>query len=124
MIWRFPAAILRVIDGDTFEAMVDRGFRDASRKTFRLLGSELGVDAFEMRAADPELRALAILGKARFVELAPAGATVEIVSEKGAAQILPDSFGRWLAQCVNADGVNIGDTLLAEGLAKPYVKGW
>ena len=123
MIWEFPATMLRVVDGDTFEAMIDRGFRDYSRKSFRLLGSAHGVDTYEVRDPDPLKRALAQLGKARFMELAPVGSAIWIVSEKPDAQILPDSFGRWLAQCLNADGVNIGDTLLSEELAIPYVKG-
>lgn len=122
MIWRFPAVIIRAVDADTFEAMVDRGFRDFSRKTFRLMGSEHGVDAYEMRDPDPGKRALAVLGKARFLELAPVGSTVTIASHKGSNQILPDSFGRWLAEVVTEDGTNVGDALIAEGLAVPYSK--
>lgn len=118
--WQFPGIMVRIIDGDTAYVRCDLGFYIERLDRFRLLGSQGGVNAYEMHDKDPVKRALALKGAARFNEMAPPGSSVLVVSDKAPAQ---EGFGRWLCQIVTADGQNVGDVLLAEGLAVPYVKG-
>ena len=120
--WRFPAWIVSWTDGDTAVCRINRGLDDESTRRVRLLGSVEGAQAYELRDKDPQRRALAVLGKARSIELAPPGAPVILLAEARSGDIKPDGFGRLLAQMTNADGVNVGDALLAEGLAVPYAK--
>lgn len=119
----FRAQCLRVIDGDSYYLYVDGGFHSYRQERFRLIG----VDTPELRSKDEPERQRAQEAKV-FVEgilkptplPAPGGAwPLRIVTFKD-----PDNFGRYLAEVYykDDDGVehNLGDELLAKGLAKPY----
>lgn len=118
--WLYRATVVHVVDGDTIDLDVDLGFYIRRIDRFRLIGSAGGVDTPELHASDPAIRERARAAKARMAALCPAGAPVFTVTEKAPAQ---DGFGRWLCQVITADGLNVGDTLLAEGLAVPYRRG-
>jgi len=122
-VWRFPAWVVSWRDGDTAVCRINRGLDDESVRAVRLLGSVYGVQCYEMHDKDPQKKALAILGKARSIELAPPGAPVILLAEARSGDIKPDSFGRLLCQMITADRTNVGDVQLAEGLAVPYEKG-
>ena len=47
--WLYPCRVLRVIDGDTVEVLLDRGFHDYAQRSVRLLG----VNCPEIHAPDP-----------------------------------------------------------------------
>jgi len=47
--WQFLAEVTNIVDGDTFDVKLDRGFRDASVKRLRLHG----IDTEEMNDKDP-----------------------------------------------------------------------
>lgn len=88
MLYFFKAKVLRVIDGDTFEVMVDQGFRTYRKEKIRLLG----VDAPETRTLNLEEK---MLGE-------KVAAQVERTLEKHKNEVYistwtQDSFGRWLA---------------------------
>lgn len=117
MTYDYRATVIRWVDGDTVDAKVDVGFYLSAALRFRLLGSNGGVDTPELRAKDPAVRQAAMAAKARSLELAPAGGDVRMLTEKA------DEFGRWLARITLADGRDLGDVLLAEGLAVRYVRG-
>jgi micrococcal nuclease len=47
MIYIYKAELIRVVDGDTVELMIDQGFSNFTKQTMRLYG----IDAPEMRTA-------------------------------------------------------------------------
>lgn len=116
-MYDYRGTIIRWVDGDTMDAQVSLGFYLTATLRFRLLGSKGGVDTPEMNAKDPAVRQAAMAAKARSMELAPASSDVRLLTEKA------DEFGRWLARVVLSDGRDLGDVLLAEGLAVRYVRG-
>ena len=103
-------------DGDTLTVIrLTRTGRDsvtADRVTVRLAH----IDAPESRGGTPESKAAARAARDRLRVLAPPGAAA-VMYDLG-----PDKYGRTLAQ-VNVGGVNLGETLLREGHAKPYEGG-
>ena len=74
------------------------------------------IDTPELRGGTEQSRAAARVARDRLRSLAPAGASA-VLYDLG-----PDKYGRTLAQ-VDVAGVNVGETLLREGHAKPYEGG-
>jgi len=111
--YTYRAKVIRVVDGDTIDAVVELGFHVSATLRFRILG----VDAAERNAKTAE-------------ERASAQKAVEFVSERLLAKSVivqttkADSFGRWLASVFHANGngvwVDIAAEMLAEGIAVPY----
>lgn len=119
-MWEYRATIERVVDGDTFDATLDLGFYTWRHERLRLLGSFCGVNTPEMHAADPAVRARANAAKTRVLDLMPMGSVVTVRTHRQEAGDPKDGFGRFLAEVILKDGTNLGDLLLAEGLAVPY----
>jgi endonuclease YncB( thermonuclease family) len=117
-LFYYLGTVITWIDGDTNDVLVDGGFKIYTKQRFRLLASTGGVDTYELHDKDPAKRLLAQQGKARSIELAPPGSIVAVRSVKAPKT---DSFGRWLAEIVTTNGQSVGDVLLAEGLAVPWV---
>jgi endonuclease YncB( thermonuclease family) len=113
-LFYYLGTVQRWIDADSVDILVDLGFGDYSKRTFRLIGSAHPVDAYELHDRDPAKRLLAQQGHARSRELAPEGSVVGIRSVKGPRT---DGFRRWLAEILTNDGLSVGDVLLSEGLA-------
>lgn len=81
--------IVKIVDGDTFDLVVDPGFRLAYADRFRLFGWDT-----------PELRAGSELERTE-AQRAHQVATVWINADPGALMVRThkaDSFGRWLAE--------------------------
>lgn len=103
------AALVRVVDGDTAEIIIDMGNRIRWTQVFRLYG----IDTPERRQPGH--------GEAtdRLTELLKRGLS-RVETHK------PDKYGRWLAVLwVAVDGgeLNVNETLVAEGLAREYFGG-
>jgi micrococcal nuclease len=113
-MWEYRATVVRWVDGDTLDAVVDLGFYTYTTQRLRLLSSTGGVDTAELHSPDAQKRMLAVKAHIRVQELAPAGAVFTARTSKGDPK---DSFGRFLAQVVLTDGRGVGDVLMAEGLA-------
>lgn len=109
----YRATVTNVVDGDTFDAVVDLGFNVQTRIRFRMLG----LDTAELSSPDPGQRVLAI--KARtFLTNAALNQQATIHSHKA------DKYGRWLAELfIDGKPLSINNQLLLEGLAKPYFGG-
>ena len=110
MSYEYKATVVRWIDGDTVELVVDVGFHITYRDHFRLIGIDT-PERGRPGAAEAHARAEA---------LAPVGTEVMIATEKS------DKYGRWLAN-VYPDAVpivsnqrTVNGILIAEGLAKLY----
>lgn len=106
------ATVERVIDGDTFVAVVDLGYDVMTRVRIRLAG----VDTPELRGGSEEERARAVEAR-DFVAGAILGRSVRIQALK------KDSFGRHVSLVWYGDGRrNLSDELLERGLARKYVR--
>lgn len=104
------AVIVRVIDGDTITVDLDLGFRVWFRETVRLAG----IDAPEMRGAN---KTAGLAAKEFLESLLSAGRPVTIQSRKGNAN---DKYGRWLAQVLLMNGVDVSKQMIKAGHATEY----
>lgn len=102
----YRAVVRHIVDGDTFDVLVDLGFNQYAYQVIRLAG----IDAPEKnRAATKE----AGLAAKHFLEgLLPLGTQVLLMTDPD-----PDSFGRYIAIVDRADGVEINQALLDAGHA-------
>lgn len=115
-MYDYRAEVVRWVDGDTVDLMVDLGFTVLMVTRFRLLG---------VNTPETNRKASREAGKAAtaFVEsLAPVGSTVLVQSHK------TGKFGRWLATVYPMGGEgnpleSVNDALLRHGHAEPYFGG-
>ncbi len=121
-LWNYKATIARWIDGDTVEVTVDLGFYTYRKERLRLVGSILGVDTPELSSKYPAVVERAKLAHKYAITLAPPGSEVIVITSRPVAGDTKDGFGRFLAQVIVSNGVNVGDALLSEGLAEPYAR--
>lgn len=102
-MWEYRATVLRVVDGDTIDCSVDLGFCTYQHVRFRLAR----IDAPEPRGATRDE------GKAARLYLSALilGQSVTISSEK------TGSWGRWIAEVIGPDRLNVSDSLVLAGHA-------
>jgi endonuclease YncB( thermonuclease family) len=99
--WHANAEIIRVIDGDSFKAKLDLGWRVFVEAVVRL--ADLNA---------PELdTAAGLAAGARLKELLPTGAQILVISTR------IDKYGRAAAFIRMPDGSDLGALLVAEGHA-------
>ena len=110
--YRYRATILEIVDGDTFDAMVDLGFQSFQWKRFRVYGidtPERGSDRWA--AAKEDLKKLLLRGN-----------NLRIATFKDRK----DKYGRYIADVVilNKDGYPawLSDEMLKLGNAVEYLK--
>ncbi len=131
--WHYRAQVVRVVDGDTIDVLIDKGFGDYRAERLRLLG--INTPELHPRSGTPEEReaerARAQAAKARVEELV-AGKEVVLRTSK------PDKYGRWLATVFMAEPdsaidkmgrliedlqpVSLNRLLVQEGHAVPYME--
>ena len=105
--YTYRATIVRWVDGDTVWLTIDLGFRMSATTDFRLYGintPERGQPGYAEATAQAKA-------------LAPVGSEVLVTTYKA-----PDKYGRWLAE-IFANGIDVNQTLITEGLAVPYFGG-
>ena len=116
------AICINVVDGDTWDLLVDRGFHDYKLARFRLFG----YDAYELRKGTPEEKEKGRDAKETCVEwLKPIGVQKIFDISTWPLRIRthrhPGNFGRWLADLWFKDDsgneVHLGDALVAAGVA-------
>lgn len=114
-MYYYRAKIVKVVDGDTVDLIVDLGFNVSVKERFRLYG----INTPETRTRDKEEKEKGLLAKARLQELidnCDGDLRIETKKDK------KGKFGRYLA--VLHDGINfinINDVLLLEGHAVEYM---
>ena len=64
-MYKYKAKVIRVIDGDTLDAMIDLGFNTWVKKRIRLSG----LDTCEVRTRDKAEKKKGLAAKARVVEV-------------------------------------------------------
>jgi len=105
-----PARVLKVIDGDTFDARVELkpGFRITTRVRVR------GIDAPELHAAACERERIGaeVAQRALRSILTEGGVTIRDLGE--------DRYGRLLGTVATRATPNVGDALIAKGLVRRY----
>jgi micrococcal nuclease len=105
-----PAEVVRVVDGDTVEVEAQIWLGQRVQVSVRLRG----VDTPELRGRCDAERQAAAKARARLTELVGGGA-VQL------ADVGYDKFGgRVLARMRNARGRDLGEALIADGLARAY----
>ena len=114
----YRAKLVKVVDGDTVDALIDVGFDIWFKKRIRFKG----VDTWESRTRNLEEKALGLKAKARTKEL------LEKVSSKSGYFRIKSyglgKYGRVLADVfiMDKDGKqwNVNETLITEGHAYIY----
>lgn len=112
MIGPFLALVLAVTDGDTFRARVEiwPGIEAVTAVRLR------GVDTPEIRGKCQAEKDRAIAARERLRTLLAAG-PVQL------SQVEPDKFAGRVDAKVTANGQDISQVLISEGLARPYAGG-
>lgn len=118
-LWHYRCKIVRVIDGDTAVAMIDKGFGNYQLENLRFWGintpelrprkgtdEEKEAEKVEARAAKARVEEL-ILGREVIIKTAKSG-----------------KFGRFLAEIYLPDDPTktVNDLLVEEGLAVEYMR--
>ena len=114
----YRAKLVRVVDGDTVDALIDVGFDIWFKKRIRFKG----VDTWESRTRNLEEKALGLKAKARTKEL------LEKISSKSGYFRLKSyglgKYGRVLGEIFIMDDKgkqwNVNETLIKEGHAYVY----
>jgi micrococcal nuclease len=110
-MYEYKAKVLKVLDGDTVDCMVDLGFNVWMKQRVRL--SE--IDAPEVRTKDLNEKELGIKAKDRVVELLYNNNNEFILISNSI-----DKYGRCLGTLVLNDGKRVKDILLEENLVDIY----
>ena len=104
--------MIRVIDGDTIEALIDLGFEIAIRKTIRLHG----INAPETRGGLKKEKEAGLRSKERLKELLEASNGDFILISHGVGK-----FGRCLGELyIKEHETSLNQQLINEGLAEEY----
>jgi endonuclease YncB( thermonuclease family) len=112
--WKVPAVVERVIDGDTFKALIDVGWGIFHRpkKGIRVLAA--GGDPFDTPERNDPAAYAAANAYARL--LLPVGGEVLIASYRITTDV--DDFGRTLAAVTLPDGRDYAAVMTAAGHVK------
>ena len=104
--------LVKVVDGDTVDVLLDLGFHTYVKKRVRLSG----IDAWESRTRNKEVKKLGLAAKARLKELCGDGEGL-VVECTGLGK-----YGRVLGILINVKqgNVNLNQMLVMEGHAKTY----
>ena len=110
-MYHYKAQLIRVVDGDTVDAIIDLGFDVHVKKRIRLYG----INAWESRTRDLNEKAKGLAAKVRLREILQAHDGMFHVISHGHGK-----FGRCLGEIVTTTG-NVNDMLVLEGHAVKYV---
>lgn len=115
-LYCYRATVLRVVDGDTIDVMLDLGFSVSLKERIRFYG----INAPESRTRDADEKVRGLAAKA-FVILWTEAHADEItirtrIDKRG-------KFGRILGEIINAAGVCLNDLMIEQGHAVAYFGG-
>lgn len=107
------AKVLKVVDGDTADVLLDVGFSTYMRKRLRFMG----IDTWETRG---EEREQGLIAKARLIEILEAADAIYVQTEMDAK----GKYGRvlaWLWVEKDATVTNVNEQLILEGHGTEYL---
>lgn len=112
-MYEYKAKLVRVIDGDTIDALIDLGFDVWVKKRIRLYG----IDAPESRTKNLEEKALGLKSKERLTQILEGYNNEFILESRGIGK-----YGRCLGVLLigTIGEINVNDMLLHEGYATKY----
>jgi endonuclease YncB( thermonuclease family) len=106
----YPAEVIRVIDGDTFEARVRIWPGQDVTTKVRLRG----IDAPEMQARCRDEETMALAAREALAAILAQGGV-------GVSKVAPDKYGgRILAEASTRKTADVSGAMLAAGVARPY----
>lgn len=109
--YTFTATLDRVVDGDTFDLVVDLGFGVAKQVRVRLRGADT-PELHGVKHGSPEHQAGVVAAKACIEWFAYAGELrIRTHQEKG-------KFGRYLADIESEKGESLAEALIKSGFAR------
>ena len=111
ILHQYKAKVIKVIDGDTFDAVIDLGFKISVKDRFRMYG----VDTPELRTRDKKEKKRGLMVK-NYVKDRIEGKEIIIKTQK------QGKFGRYLAD-VFINGECLNTTLIMKGYANEYYGG-
>ena len=118
-MYKYKAKLIKIVDGDTLDAMIDLGFNTWVKKRVRLHG----IDAYESRTRDKEEKIKGLAAKARLKEVLENQDEFTLISH-GVGK-----YGRCLGEIhvtrtyirsSKYHGKSINKMLVREGHAKEY----
>ncbi len=112
-MYSYWGKIVKVVDGDTYDILVDAGFDIRFQGRFRLLGVDTPEVFGVKRDTEDYQRGLAASKYAR--SILPTGKWVEVRVYQS-----NDKYGRWLAD-IYVDGASLAEMIIAAGHGVKYV---
>ena len=119
-MYKYKAKVIKVVDGDTIDAMIDLGFDTWVKKRIRLAG----IDAYESRTRNKEEKKKGLAAKARVVEVLDGNDNEINLTSLGVGK-----YGRCIGEVQLAKnyvrsekyhGKSLNKMLVKEGHAKEY----
>tara|TARA_Y100000310_G_C20182854_1_gene578983 strand:- start:125 stop:493 length:369 start_codon:yes stop_codon:yes gene_type:complete len=119
-MYKYKAKVIKIIDGDTLDAMIDLGFNTWVKKRIRLAG----IDAYEARTRNKAEKKKGLAAKARVVEVLNENNNEIILTSLGVGK-----YGRCLGEIqveksyIKSEkyhGKSLNKMLIKEGHAKEY----
>lgn len=115
-LFTYKCKLIRVIDGDTIEALIDLGFDTWTIRMIRLIE----IDTPEIRTKNLTEKRLGIRAKEEVIKILS-----KTINDKNEIwfylkSIDYDSWGRCLGIVETIDGVNLNEYLLENGFAEEY----
>jgi len=111
--WIYNAEVKKVVDGDTFDIIIDLGFKVKLDARVRLYG----VNTPESRTKDLEEKKMGLAAKEftdQWLTAANLKVKIETVIDKN------EKYGRVLARVWNESGACLNTDIVASGLAREY----
>lgn len=112
----YKCKLIRVIDGDTIEALIDLGFDTWTMRTIRLIN----IDTPEIRTKDLTEKKFGLIAKEEVISILSKTINDENEIYFYLQSIDYDSWGRCLGIVETIDGVNLNEYLLENGFAEEY----
>ncbi len=114
-MFEYNATVVKVVDGDTIDAMVDLGFGTWKKVRIRMHG----INAPESRTRDLEEKKKGLAAKARLVEMLKENKNQFILVSHGVGK-----FGRCLGEIyIKGHNTSLNKQLISEGHGTEYFGG-
>ena len=114
-MFEYSAKLIKVVDGDTIDAMVDLGFNTFKKVRIRMHG----INAPESRTRDLEEKKLGLAAKSRLIEMLEENENKFILISHGVGK-----FGRCLGEIfLEKDQNSVNKQLIWEGHGTEYFGG-